>query len=149
MKIKQFAIASALAVASVGSYADVVWSANAGESFTTLSAFDTTTLYKGVAAGTWEAIFNFTGNITLTSVTLNGVALDPVAGPPKAFYKTGLFSGGDITLEVKGFTGPAPKSGVGSYSGVVSVSAIPEPETYALLLAGLGVVGFVAKRRVG
>lgn len=29
----------------------------------------------------------------------------------------------------------------------VSVSAIPEPETYALLLAGLGVLGFAARRR--
>ncbi len=29
----------------------------------------------------------------------------------------------------------------------VSVSAIPEPETYAMLLAGLGLVGFAARRR--
>ena len=28
-----------------------------------------------------------------------------------------------------------------------SVTAVPEPETYALMLAGLGVVGFVARRR--
>lgn len=28
-----------------------------------------------------------------------------------------------------------------------SVSAVPEPETYAMLLAGLGVPGFVGKRR--
>jgi hypothetical protein len=31
--------------------------------------------------------------------------------------------------------------------GDVLVSAIPEPETYALMLAGLAVVGFVALRR--
>jgi hypothetical protein len=29
----------------------------------------------------------------------------------------------------------------------VNVAAVPEPETYALMLAGLGVVGFVARRR--
>lgn len=29
----------------------------------------------------------------------------------------------------------------------LTVSAVPEPETYALMLAGLGVVGFMAKRR--
>lgn len=28
-----------------------------------------------------------------------------------------------------------------------SVAAIPEPETYALMLAGLGLVGFMARRR--
>ncbi|MEG1118645.1 MAG: FxDxF family PEP-CTERM protein, partial [Janthinobacterium sp.] len=27
------------------------------------------------------------------------------------------------------------------------VSAVPEPETYAMLLAGLGLVGFMARRR--
>jgi hypothetical protein len=32
-------------------------------------------------------------------------------------------------------------------SGTVAVTAIPEPETYALMLAGLGVVGFMVRRR--
>jgi len=41
--------------------------------------------------------------------------------------------------------------GSGGYSGdqqyTVPVAAIPEPETYAMLLAGLGLVGFTARRR--
>lgn len=32
-------------------------------------------------------------------------------------------------------------------TGTISVTAVPEPESYALLLAGLGVIGFVARRR--
>ncbi|MRW86246.1 PEP-CTERM sorting domain-containing protein [Pseudoduganella sp. FT26W] len=34
-----------------------------------------------------------------------------------------------------------------TYSGNLLVSAVPEAETYAMLLAGLGLVGFVARRR--
>ena len=30
-----------------------------------------------------------------------------------------------------------------------SVTAVPEPETYAMLLVGLGLVGFAARRRIG
>jgi CHRD domain/PEP-CTERM motif len=35
----------------------------------------------------------------------------------------------------------------GQLQFVGTVTAIPEPETYALMLAGLGVVGFMARRR--
>jgi hypothetical protein len=33
------------------------------------------------------------------------------------------------------------------YAGVVPTLAVPEPETYAMLLAGLGLLGFIARRR--
>jgi hypothetical protein len=33
------------------------------------------------------------------------------------------------------------------YAGTLSVSAVPEPETYGMMLAGLGLMGFIARRR--
>ena len=33
------------------------------------------------------------------------------------------------------------------YTGGVTIAAVPEPETYAMMLAGLGLIGFSARRR--
>lgn len=44
-----------------------------------------------------------------------------------------------------GFT--TPESSTTSVKFNLSVTAVPEPETYAMLLAGLGVVGVIARRR--
>ena len=42
----------------------------------------------------------------------------------------------------------APAGAVGSlYNGSITVAAVPEPESYAMLLAGLGVMGAIAVRR--
>ncbi len=38
-------------------------------------------------------------------------------------------------------------SGTGGYGGYYTVSAVPEPETYAMFLAGLGALGLMASRR--
>ncbi len=56
----------------------------------------------------------------------------------------GALDAGDYHYQVKG-----DADGVtgGSYALTSAVTAVPEPEIYALLLAGLGVVGFLAKRR--
>ena len=35
----------------------------------------------------------------------------------------------------------------GNYSGNFNISAVPEPKTYAMLLAGLGLLAFTARRR--
>ena len=35
----------------------------------------------------------------------------------------------------------------GSFAGTMNAAPIPEPEVYAMMLAGLGLIGFVARRR--
>jgi hypothetical protein len=60
------------------------------------------------------------------------------------------FAGGTFTLEVNDVSltphtaepTPVPATGF-----ITITTAIPEPETYALFLAGLGAVGFMARRR--
>jgi hypothetical protein len=50
---------------------------------------------------------------------------------------------GFYQLKVSGTT----VGGQASYGGNIVATPVPEPETYAMLLAGLGVVGFLARRR--
>jgi hypothetical protein len=54
-----------------------------------------------------------------------------------------LPTAGQYHLDISGTFGP--NASAGQYS--VAIAAVPEPETYAMLLAGLGAMGFVARRR--
>jgi hypothetical protein len=56
----------------------------------------------------------------------------------------GASTGGDMYLVVSGVTNGSIG---GLYTGAISVTAVPEPESYAMLLAGLGVMGAIAVRR--
>lgn len=56
----------------------------------------------------------------------------------------GATTGGNMYLVVSGVTNGTMG---GLYTGAVSVTAVPEPESYAMLLAGLGVMGAIAVRR--
>ena len=59
-------------------------------------------------------------------------------------YTSSTFAVGDAIT----FNAAADQNGL-SHAAIYtnSVTAVPEPETYALMLAGLGVVSFVSKRR--
>ena len=52
--------------------------------------------------------------------------------------------GGNFDLNITGMTNGTLG---GLYSGSIQVSPVPEPETYAMLLAGLGLMGAVVRRR--
>lgn len=71
-----------------------------------------------------------TGTSTSAGITLNNIALTP--GQRYAY----VVSGTDVSSTNGGF-----------YTMTASASPVPEPETYALFLAGLAAVGFVARRR--
>lgn len=57
----------------------------------------------------------------------------------------GSLSAGSYFIKVTG-TGTGT-GGLGSYGVASQVAAVPEPESYAMFLAGLGIIGAIARRR--
>jgi hypothetical protein len=66
---------------------------------------------------------------------------------------TGLYSGGKFLDGAFYFSTPGPHTlsfigtGGGSFGGSISITAVPEPTTWALMLAGVGAVGFAMRGR--
>ena len=67
-----------------------------------------------------------------------------VPGGNSLSMAVGAVASGNYYLNVTGLSNGTTG---GIYNGAISVSAIPEPETYALMLAGLGIIGFIGARR--
>ena len=96
--------------------------------------------------------FSFTDSFTSTSVS-NGGAVTPytsyvVLG---SYTQAGVFTpytAGGLYQIVLGFNDGLTVDA--DYDDMVvglNVTSVPEPETYALMLAGLGAIGFIARRR--
>lgn len=83
--------------------------------------------------------------------TLSLTFLDGALGSTAGSYtllSAGHFSGQFSSLEISGLgAGYAGEVVYGSDGVQLEITAVPEPQTLALLLGGLGVVGFVARRR--
>lgn len=88
--------------------------------------------------------YNILGlTVTLQDSTFAVIGSD--ANPSDGFTFSGL-AAGNYALNVLGF---ATGTGGGFYAGgfITETAPIPEPETYAMLLAGLGMIAFMVKRR--
>lgn len=141
MKMKSFVAASVLALSAVGSYA---------QSFTSGTSGSFSYMVSQGASLTASVTSVLTGGIgfNISSVTFGaapfGFSSTPIGVSTfeqYTFSATGL-SAGTYTIFVNG----SGTSG-SAYTGNVVISAVPEPETFALLLAGLGSVGFLSLRR--
>ncbi|MCB1996681.1 MAG: PEP-CTERM sorting domain-containing protein [Rhodoferax sp.] len=88
---------------------------------------------------------NFDGTLQLVF----GGGYVAVAGTRFTLFDFQSFSGSLSSghIQVVGFDAARLDFSQLTTAGTLSVAAVPEPETYALMLAGLGVVGWVARRR--
>lgn len=80
-----------------------------------------------------------------TSVLWDGFAYAVGTGTSSTFRYASIVWGGPGALQADGDN---EINGVLALKGnFTPVAAVPEPETYAMLLAGLGLIGFMARRR--
>ena len=156
MKIKSILSAAALVAMSASSFAGTFTTSFDSEGFASIfktyskstgGSFNDTWNFTGAAAGTYQVDGSISGSgLSFSSISMGGTPWT-------------LVSNGTVTnfAELVNWVGSAPASltivGIksatssSSYSGVVTVTPVPEPETYAMLLAGLGVMGAIARRR--
>jgi hypothetical protein len=105
------------------------------------------------AAGGLFFTSNVGGNYHLADITVqatdgSGSSTQTIVGSTTGSF-LGFVSTGPLTSLVVSAVNPNPLGPFfwPSVNDLTLAAAVPEPETYALLLAGLGVVGFLARRR--
>lgn len=143
------------------------WFATAGSYRTTTGAeapdgdqyalfADTNQLYQNLtfAAGSYDVFFfaKGTGTASVFGYNVNSNAYDLLVQPAVnvasgsfTSYSYGLNVGTSTSYRL--FFSNTGSDGDMGLDKVVITSAVPEPETYAMLIAGLGMVGFMARRR--
>ena len=102
-------------------------------------------------------LFNLNGRVIAAiglERTLKGaVALYDITDPANSSFLDMIVTDGDLApegleaFEINGKSYLAIANESSNTTTLYSLAPVPEPETYALLIAGLGLVGFSAKRR--
>jgi hypothetical protein len=100
------------------------------------------TISEPTTGGQGVVFTNF-NNSGLTGFTLDSA---PSSGP-RTLNFTGELANSGVTTATFSLSPFDPGAGNTATFTLTQVPTIPEPETYAMLLAGLGLMGYMAKRR--
>lgn len=120
--------ASANSVTSSISLSNLLGIDNMSARLYTGSTHQTGAVVPGTLMSAWGTVANLGSGVGITTVVLNPLVL----------------AAGTYTLQLKG---TVVGSAGGSYAGVLNVAPVPEPETNAMLLSGLLLIGFAASKR--
>lgn len=177
MKLKSLIATAVLAASSISSFAatTAITLTNTATNVyaADFSAFAGTNTYT-VDFSALTGLTNFSGIVTantrgfigynVTNVTFDGLSFNPTVNTSSAnasrtndLWELDL-SNVTSTSHTMVITGTANGGSTAGFSGsleitntpltpLVQVTAVPEPESYAMLLAGLGLMGAIARRR--
>ena len=157
MKLKSLFAAALLGSVAVGAFADdqtvflgpapsgALFGSLPGTVFASLGGFDTIS-FAGLTPGTYTVDVELSGQGVSFNEALSNLSstLGHLVGNALHFSVTHTGSENPFVLQLYG--SDTNGAGVSFYNGSVTV-AVPEPETYALFLAGLAAMGYVARRR--
>ena len=158
LSVRQLAVAAAMAVGSISAMAapagDLGLNPSYGEitgygtqfghvtfsyAFTLDSATNLSNLFGSLKATDESSIL-----VTLSGPTSFSATITPTLTTAKSFSFNNLADGA-YTLS---FVATPISATFAAYGGfATTVAAVPEPESLAMLMAGLGVIGMVARRR--
>jgi hypothetical protein len=130
--------------------ANATWTFQIGSTLTTASASSVSVIngFNNATNGVFWQVGSSATLGTTTSFLGNIVALTSIGLNTGANISCGsaLARNGAVTLDTN-HIGTGCGGGFSVAPGTGVITPVPEPETYAMLLSGLGLMGFVARRR--
>jgi len=171
MNLKKLTLVAAMTIAATASFAENInlvlpvvpnaaipgaFSGGYGITHIEAGVFTDVVTFTGGIDGIFSSALITTGfllntNIDLFSVWVNGAPFSMSPTGPVEWATIGPINlQQPFVITIMGVAAPdlAPGSAISaSYAGTVNITPVPEPESYALMLAGLAALGFMVKRR--